>query len=222
MENNLHSHERPTWFGRLLALVGSIIVIIIVLWGLVNIANLMSPWITSFFPKTSTTSPSANTLPKANITKIQAEKNKYSNDGSVKEGTVIKNNTSRAPAPNNPADFSVRIIAVGIIDPSTGAFVARTPSTNDMTAVQFDIGNIGGKATGSWHFTATLPTQDGYIYTSSAQEPLAPESHIVNTLRFTDLSQSGGMFSVHVNPDTNVREPNESNNYAEQFIQAVY
>jgi hypothetical protein len=189
-----------------------------VLWGLVNIANILNPWIMSFFTKTPITQSPASTLPKLNITNTKPSTAKYDNNGSEKEGSVVKNATTHASAPSGPADLGVRIIAIGIIDPSTGAFVARMPSANDLAAVQFDIGNYGGTSTGTWYFTAYLPTQSGYTYASVAQAPLAPSDHIINTLRFTDLAASGGTFSVSVDPEAHVSESDKSNNYAEQFL----
>ena len=107
-----------------------------------------------------------------------------------------------APAsdvPASPADLAVRILAVGVIDPATGAFINRTPSSPyDIIAVQFDIANKGGSATSAYHFSAALPTTDGYGYVSPSQSSLAPGAHVVNTLRWTDMSPTGGNFSVSV------------------------
>ena len=98
-----------------------------------------------------------------------------------------------------PADLSVHVLSVGVIDSATGAFVNRTPtSPYDIVAVQFDIANTGGSATSAYHFSASLPTTSGYGYVSPTQSSLAPGAHIVNTLRWTDMNPTGGTFSVSV------------------------
>jgi hypothetical protein len=95
----------------------------------------------------------------------------------------------------SPASLSVHIVAVGIIDPGTGAFVRQAPTENDTAAVQFDIANVGGRSTGTWYFTAELPTYpNAYTYNSPAQRSLAPGDHILNTLKFAP--SSGGTFQV--------------------------
>ena len=129
------------------------------------------------------------------------------------------NDTVSAPVRTGPADLLVQITAVGMIDPVTGEFVHRLPvSPNDMAAVQFDISNIGGRTTGTWYFTAQLPTQSGYLYTSLAQAPLAPDGHIENTLRFTQVAPNGGLISISADPNNLAGDYNRSNNYASQWL----
>ena len=113
------------------------------------------------------------------------------------------------PPAGGPADLSVRIISI-------------VPDSYGAAAVTFDIANIGGTATGIYYFTAQLPTQQMYTYSSPMQASLSPGSHIVNTLRFTQVQQGGGTFSVSLDPSNTVHESNESNNYATQFMSAPY
>ena len=96
-----------------------------------------------------------------------------------------------------PADISVRVIAVGVIDPY-GRFIARPANPGEIVAAQFDIKNVGGETSGPYSFHAQLPTQDHFIYVSPLQRPLAPGSHVVNTLRFSEVNPNGGSFSVNV------------------------
>ncbi len=133
--------------------------------------------------------------------------------------------TYRAPTYYTPADLAVRIIAVGTIDPTTGAFTSGAAmSASEVSAVEFDIQNIGGSPTGVYYFQASLPTQNGYqggyLYSSPAQASLAPGASIINTLRFSPVTAGGGTFSVSVNPGGGVRESNYSNNSAEVFVPA--
>jgi hypothetical protein len=123
-----------------------------------------------------------------------------------------------APKPTGPADLVVRIISVGVIDPISGNILPRGPiSPAETVAVTFDIKNQGGMATGAWHFTANLPTNPMTPYVSPQQKSLNPGDGIQNTLRFNQ--STGGTFSVSVDPSNFVRESNESNNNASQWIQ---
>lgn len=124
------------------------------------------------------------------------------------------------PVVTGPADLSVRIIAVGVID-TYGNFVQRAPvSPDEISAVKFDIGNTGGKATGNWYFNVVLPTNPTYNYQSPQQMSLAPGAHIENTLRFRPISQGGGTVFVTVDPQSMVSEASESNNSASLWVSA--
>lgn len=120
-----------------------------------------------------------------------------------------------------PADLVVRIISVGVIDPISGTIIQRAPtSQNDIVAVTFDVKNQGGMATGAWHFTANLPTSPTTPYVSPQQKSLNPGDRIESTLRFNRAVQ--GAFTVSVDPSNFVRESNESNNNASQWIAMQY
>lgn len=142
--------------------------------------------------------------------------------------TPAKTTTPETPAPAKtvtthyagPADLSVQIISVGVID-QYGNFVNRPiASPQETAAVEFDIANNGSSQSGTYYFSAQLPTSQGYAYTSPAQESLAPGDHIVNTLRFTQVNAGGGVFSVSVHPGKS--DANEANNYASTQVQAAY
>ncbi|MFZ2555257.1 MAG: CARDB domain-containing protein [Minisyncoccia bacterium] len=138
--------------------------------------------------------------------------------------TTPNTGTATTPRPVQPitkADLSVRILAVGVINPSTGAFESRYPSgPNDIAAIQFDIANNGGTSSGNWYFTVNLPIQGTYAYSSPLQANLTPGSHVVNTLRFKPVQSGGGTISVNVDSTYAVSESNESNNSAAMFIAA--
>ncbi|MEK7509443.1 MAG: CARDB domain-containing protein [Patescibacteria group bacterium] len=127
---------------------------------------------------------------------------------------------AQTPAkPVGTPDLSVRILAIGVIDPTTNAFVNRYPmGPNDIAAVKFDIANNGGGATGTYSFTVQLPMSPVYTYTSPVQTSLTPGSHVENTLRFKPVQSGGGMITVTVDPTNAVRESNESNNITSQSI----
>jgi hypothetical protein len=130
---------------------------------------------------------------------------------------VVTPKPTPAPQQTSPADLQVTIIAVGVIDPYTGAFAARAPySPSEISAVQFDIRNIGGSSSGSYSFQAQIPTSQPYTYSSEVQPPLAPDAHVVNTLRFTPAVN--GTFSVQVSGS----DARTSNNYASVWITGAY
>ena len=123
-----------------------------------------------------------------------------------------------APRPVGKPDLSVRILAVGTINPASGAFENRYPMLpNDIAAVQFDIAN-NGSASGRYYFTANLPMQGGYLYTSPIQGSLTAGSHVVSTLRFGPVQSGGGTITVNVDATSAVSETNEGNNSAAMYI----
>jgi len=121
-------------------------------------------------------------------------------------------------AASGPADLSIRMITAGVIDPS-GALINRAPiSPREIMGIEFDIANIGGSATGSWYFTASLPTgPSNYAYTSPIQISLAPGEHIVYVLRFSP-NMLGRAAIIQVDPINRVFEANETNNMISQRI----
>lgn len=119
---------------------------------------------------------------------------------------------------SGPADLTVRIIATGVVD-MYGNFVQRAPfSPDEIAAVKFDIGNSGGKASGTWYFTVQLPTNPSYAYQSPVQASLAPGAHIENILRFRPVAVGGGNVFVSVDPQNMVAEASESNNTSSQWM----
>lgn len=84
---------------------------------------------------------------------------------------------------SGPSDLRVRILSV-------------TPGT--MSTVQFDVANVGSSPSGSYTFTAYLPTQSGYTYYSPTQASLNPGDHVVNTLQFTQ--SQGGTVTIMLEP----------------------
>jgi len=117
-----------------------------------------------------------------------------SNTGSTGTPSTPKPTTYKGPA-----DLSVRIIS------ATGG---------SMATVTFDIANVGGSPTGTYHFSAYLPTSSGYTYYSPAQASLNPGDHVVNTLTFTQAQ--GGTVSVTVQPGSS--DATAANNSASQTV----
>lgn len=107
---------------------------------------------------------------------------------------------------SGPADLAVSIISGNI-------------NANGYGTVTFNIANVGGSTSGSYTFSAQLPTAQPYPYQSPLQAPLAPGAHVVSTLNFTDAAPGGGLFSVSIQ---NGSDANVSNNYASMQITAPY
>lgn len=152
--------------------------------------------------------------------------------GTPTTGTPTTPTTPTTPAPTTPTpttpkpvgkpDLRVTILAVGVID-ANGTFVARAPiSQHEVAAVKFDIANVGSGPSGAWYFTAQLPTSPATPYTSPQQKSLGAGDHIENTLRFNQVTPGGGTFTVSVDPNNQVGETNEMNNYASQFVSGGY
>ncbi len=110
-------------------------------------------------------------------------------------------------APSTPGDLAVTITSVSVDQFGNGTVV-------------FNISNIGSGATGGYYFTAQLPTRQPYTYISPTQASLSPGAYIVNTLRFTQAM--AGNVTVVADPANVVRESNENNNTAVQYISGQY
>lgn len=190
----------------IVAMIGLLVVGVIIIWGLIHIARLSSPWFASLFPKTAP--------------RVEIPAPKVATPVVVAKPTPTP--TKPVPVQTGPAhsinsgqaDLSVRIISASIDGYGNGV-------------VTFDISNIGGSPTGVWYFAAQLPTEFGYTYNSPAQISLAPGDHIANTLNFSSPFAGGyggtqqgvgGFVSIHVDPTNSIREMTENNNYARQSV----
>jgi len=274
------TYGEPGLFARIAALVGFIIVIIIVIWGLIHLASLLSPWFTS---NLSTKATSALTVQApATVTSGEAFPIAWNYNTSATgiyafiypcsqsltfetNGTqgamnaipcgaafsVSGNSLSLTPLLSGSATTSVPLTIVFtpssgtrvqasanvIVNPATVApvvitrptpvatgpadlavtMVSATVDQNGFGTVTFDISNIGSGASGVYTFSAFLPTRASYTYYSPVQSSLAPGSHIIDTLHFTQGIP--GAVSVIVN-DTN--DTNQANNYTGATMSAPY
>ncbi len=118
------------------------------------------------------------------------------------EPVALAPSESSAPAVG-PADLVVSVISA-------------STDYGGYSTVSFDIANVGASSSGTYYFTATLPTGQPYTYRSEAQASLAPGDRIVNTLRFTNTIS--GIFTAVVDPTDIVRESSEINNVTSREI----
>jgi len=112
-------------------------------------------------------------------------------------------------------DFIVTINEVGYLTTSTtDSFVASsTVPTGNRPAVKFTIKNVGTNTTGSWRFSASIPTQTAYIFQSQPQQSLSPGDSIDYTLGFDQANRgSNQTISITANFDHAVAESNSDNN----------
>lgn len=204
--------ERANLVSNILAIVGFVIVIVITIWGLLHLAGLSKPFLSSLFKTTNARAQGSASISVSNKTPTPSPETVETSPAKTEKAETVKVGEPGLP------DFSVHILSVGVIEPLSGDIIPRRPaSANDLVAVRFDIANNGSASTGTWYFTAQIPTNPVYSYSSDAQASLAPGAHIENMLRFRQAEQ-GGTFSVSVDPANLVAESNESNNTASQNI----
>lgn len=205
-----HTHGEPkeSLISNTLAIVGFIIVVAIVLWGLLHLASLGQPWFSSLFESFATT-------PRTPTTVTRPANPMGAGTLTLKQPATTTPAAQPAPRPvvpvvpvvqAGPADLAVQILSVE--SDGAGGGIAT-----------FDISNVGKSSTGAYSFTAQLPTADGRTYSSSVQSSLAPGDHIVNTLRFSQAVS--GVFNVAVNPGTK-NEARTDNNYASRQFSMPY
>lgn len=127
---------------------------------------------------------------------------------------------SGTPAPatlSGLPDFIVIIKDVGYLATSSAdSFVATsTVPAGNRPAVSFTIKNVGTNTTGSWRFSASIPTQTAYIFESQPQQSLNPGDSIDYVLGFDQANKgSGQTISITANFDHAVAESNPDNNSA--------
>lgn len=89
------------------------------------------------------------------------------------------------------ADLVIKIIRVGYIDDTTGAFIATSSvSQLKQAAVMFEVTNVGRVPSGGWSFTAHLPSPTS-TFQSEKQISLRPGDGIQFTIGFRNLSAPG-------------------------------
>lgn len=94
--------------------------------------------------------------------------------------------------PNGSADLAITFIGVGSYNTETKRFTTKTSlEEGARAALQFAVKNIGTKTSDEWYFSASLPTDPEYTYTSTANTGLRPNERQVITLQFDNVSEDG-------------------------------
>lgn len=142
--------------------------------------------------------------------------------GTPTSSTYPLNGTTVTPGtPYGLPDLVVNITAVGYLaTTSADSFVASTSvPAGSRPAVKFTIKNIGTNVTGSWRFSASIPTQTAYIFQSQPQQSLSPGDSIDYTLGFDQANRGANQtISVTADFDHTVGESNENNNSASATV----
>jgi uncharacterized cupredoxin-like copper-binding protein len=118
------------------------------------------------------------------------------------------------PAYSGKADLAVRVLQVGRLNTATNLITSQTQFTyGDTVGIRFEVRNDGDANTGSWNFTAALPSVTTPSYTAPTQVSLRPGESIQFTLGFSALTnQYNSMITVNVDSTNMVPESNEGNN----------
>ena len=125
---------------------------------------------------------------------------------------------------NDPADLAVSIEETGVLARVAGrdTFFPLSPIPTDReAAVRFIVSNLGDRTSGSWKFTAYLPTEDDsdYRYTSATQAGLLPGAQVEFTLGFDDLLPSSrGTIRIVLDP---VDSADASGNNTDSVVIAI-
>lgn len=114
-------------------------------------------------------------------------------------------------------DLTVSIDTIGYLETaSTDSFVASSSVPHgSRPAIKFTIKNIGSNWTGTWRFSASIPTRTSSHFESDPQQSLAPGESIDYILGFDRASTgSGQVISITANFDRAVADSNTSNDSA--------
>ncbi len=121
--------------------------------------------------------------------------------------------------PNGKVDFTVRVIAIGLVDTNDGDFSERDEIPQDLpsgrrAAIKFVIENKGTKKTGDdWNFEVKLPTSPSFTYTSPSQPELYPGDKVEYIIGFDSIpNKNEASYTINVDPKNEVKESNENNN----------
>lgn len=90
-----------------------------------------------------------------------------------------------APTYNQPTPTPTNNAPVNSAPAKIVSNLISTQAIGNRIIARFNVQNIGGTTSGTWSFTATLPSSITPTYHSVAQNPLAPKSGVIYTLTFT-------------------------------------
>lgn len=121
-------------------------------------------------------------------------------------GTVYVNNTTRTTT------AAPRYVTTGTTYATGPADLVVTNVIASNTQVGFTVSNTGGRATGSWVFTYTTPTNPKETFTSPLQISLAPGQSIRYTLTFAAKASGNQTVAIVADATNSVTEASESNN----------
>lgn len=172
-----------------------------------------------FSEASSTISTSASSTT-SNLATETPAKSVQKTAGAETSGTYPIGGTA-ATAPYGLPDFSVSISAIGYLATnSADSFITSSVvPAGTRPAAKFTIKNIGTNWTGTWRFSASIPTRTAYVYQSDPQQSLAPGDSIDYIFGF-DSANSGTnqMISITANFDHVAADSNPNNNNIEAYL----
>ncbi|HRH26442.1 MAG TPA: hypothetical protein PLF31_03180 [Candidatus Paceibacterota bacterium] len=112
---------------------------------------------------------------------------------------------------SSPADLQVYLLETGYLDGNNVFIRNQNIPSGRMAALRFVVTNGGGRLSGPWSFSASLPSDTDPTYTSPVQTSLAPTSRVEFTLGYSPRA-NGGTAVIAVNADRSVTESNYGNN----------
>jgi hypothetical protein len=169
---------------------------------------------TATTPAAPATSPTTETKPAA-----QTPAATTPSAGAQTNSTYPINGTAAQPAaPYGLADLSASIIATGYLtNASTDSFVAsQSVPDGERAAVRFVIRNAGTNWSGTWEFSASIPTSPSYTFHSPVQQSLAPGDSIEYTLGF-DRAIAGEKQPITITIE-NGSDANANNNVVTAYV----
>lgn len=116
---------------------------------------------------------------------------------------VVTNPVEKKPTPepvrvSTPADLTVSIGSLNV-------------DNDGKATLTFYVTNNGGSNSGSWTFNSTLPRNGQTVYNSPSQ-PNIPSGG-TSTMYLTFYNAKSGTVTVTIDPNNNIKESNENNNY---------
>lgn len=145
------------------------------------------------------------------------------------ETTTITPIAAPGLTPSNPQgfiDLSVRVIEVGLVNKTTGAFTASSSPNRalatERVAVRFTVENLGSRTSDQWTFNAVLPTFPAHIFSSPTQQALGPGDRIEFTLAFDSFVDANeGVLTLNIDPTNRINEPNKTNNILKYTVKTI-
>jgi hypothetical protein len=137
-----------------------------------------------------------------------------------KTGTSVQIGGGTVAPYGNP-DLQVSMVSVGYLtSASTDAYVPNTSvPSGERPAIKFMVKNVGTNWSGTWRFTAAIPTKTSFTYTSDIQQSLAPGDSIEYTLGFDRADVGTGKeVTLTVNSDHSVPDLNTANNTTKAYL----
>ena len=118
-----------------------------------------------------------------------------------------------AVSPSGLADLAVSIDAIGYLttDSTDSFFASSSVPYGNRPAIRFTVKNIGTNWSGTWSFSASIPTFPAYTFHSPVQQSLAPGDSIDYTLGF-DRAITGPNQTISVTIDAGAADSNTNNN----------